>query len=149
MTLAYIIWAVLVAIAAYCIWWERLFFWGKRPHDDLHPPLPYVLKFNAPIAMLAGYLAKSTGNYAVTLPHPFKRKCIVFVRRHYIKARHLAHEVDGHGRQICTMGPVDYTFTYLWHFILRKGTWALHMMEIEAKLREPAAVNHYPDIGTP
>lgn len=136
-------------LAAYFVWWESLYRWGKRPPATLHPPMPYSLKFNAPIAQLAAFLAKSTGNYAVTLPHPWRRKAVVFVRWHYITGPHLAHEVGGHGYQICTMGPADYTATYLWHFVLRKGTWAAHMMEREAEQREADFKREYGPVGTP
>jgi len=139
-----------LSLAGYCIWWESLYRWGKRPPETMHPPLPYSLKFNAPIAQLARFLAKSTGaNYAVTLPHPFRRKAVVFVARHFITGRHLAHEAGGHGYQIATMGPVDYTATYLWHTLLRRGSWPLHMMEREAERREEAYADRYPSVGAP
>lgn len=140
----------LILATAYAVWWESLYRWGKRPAADLHPPLPYSIKFNAPIAQLARRLAKSTGtNYAVTLPHPFKRRAVVFVARHFVTGPHLAHEVGGHGYQIATMGPVDYTATYLWHFVLRHGSWSLHMMEREAERREAEYAHRYGPVGTP
>jgi hypothetical protein len=76
-------------------------------------------------------------NYAVTLPSLTRRRhLVIHVAWDWISARHAAHEICGHGKQVHAMGTVDYLATYTWHFILRSGSHAKHMMEIDARKSE-------------
>lgn len=81
-------------------------------------------------------------NYAVTIPRLIGRGCDILVAQDYIEPQHLKHEAGGHGEQVERMqdddgearGKASYTATYGWHFGLRRGSWALHMMELGAQL---------------
>ncbi len=143
-----------VTLACYCVWWERLYTMppGER---DLHaiPPITVHYRFNAWLPRLILFLRvrdpkrRAHMNFAITLPHPFRRAIIVLVARSYIVAEHRAHEAAGHGWQVLLMGPVDYTATYTWHFILRRGSLRWHMMEIQAETTTRAVVHLYRDLG--
>jgi hypothetical protein len=143
---------LLFAVLLYLSWWE----WHYLPNvvrTDNPRPIAAVYKFNHWLPRFLmwcdGTLNRTGRNRAVTLPHPFKRAAMVCVARHYITGRHRAHEVAGHGAQIVAMGPTSYWFTYLWHYVIRRGSWAQHMMEKDAKKAEARHAASYVDLGTP
>jgi hypothetical protein len=136
-------------LGAYLFWWDRRY--GPPVVDDTDPrPIEAVYRFNHWLPQLLMRLDGSwaTGrNRAVTLPHSRRRAAVVYVARHYITGLHRAHEVAGHGAQIIKMGPVDYWCTYVWHYVLRRGSWASHMMERDAQAREARHAGAFGDLG--
>jgi hypothetical protein len=148
----------LLALAGYLAWWHFICFAKKRdvPYGQ-KPTLPVIEKFNAPIPRLL--LGPQSENFAVTVPHPFKRAAVVMYAKHFARAKHRRHEIGGHAAQLERLGPLDYLPTYLWHVVFLRRSWALvvkegavipprHQVEREAVEREAALEpNPYGDVG--
>jgi hypothetical protein len=144
--------ALVCALLLYLVWWEALFS-GINVASLATKPIEASYRFNHWLprfllwVQVRDPVRRAKINKAVCLPHPFRRKVVVLVARHYIRGRQRKHEVIGHGTQVVEMGPVDYLFTYVWHYIIRFGSWINHMMERQASARAAASPIFMGDIG--
>lgn len=114
--------------------------WGRFTAGWTSPAgMTVDLVFHSTLANCLWANPRPGANFAITLPT--RTGVVVHIARGYIEGDHLAHEVAGHGYQRMRMGFVAYSATYGWHFVLRRGSWADHMMEQEAD-RIEAEVRH-------
>lgn len=102
--------------------------------------LRVVYHFNAPLARLFALGKPQTINSAVTLG----RHC--FVRLHYIRARHRAHEYY-HSLCAHSRGFLPWLLLYLWRRI-RYG-YAKHPEELAAEHYADTHVHQFQDVGRP
>lgn len=129
------LWFVLIT-AVYLLVWQFVIFAPRRniPYDT-RSSIPVARKFNAPIARLIWLIHGKPTNFAITLPHPFRRKAIINYARHFCQREHDRHE-NCHVPILERLGPIPY--------LLTAGK------EAEAVEREPhVALTDFVAIGTP
>jgi hypothetical protein len=103
--------------------------------------LQRVRRYNNWLPRLLLFLSKATimTRKGVTLPSFNPLQPAVVIRYSHsedeISDAHDLHEDIGHGGQIEDMGGVDYTATYVWHYILGRGDWKDSMQERDADKR--------------
>jgi len=148
MTLTLLLWLTLVALTAFLLWWEMRY---KDVVIDYTAPRPLPVEFRAhhwfPRLLLRLSVKdpsrRARIRKAVTVPSVRRVGIVVLVSGDELSAEHEAHEVAGHGAQVVLMGPVEYLFTYVWHYMLRSGSWANHIMERNATLRGREMAQHF------
>jgi hypothetical protein len=143
------VWVAFVVAGAYCCWWEYIYAQVATPTYSEPRPLPprFVWRHWLPRFLLwvqvRDPVRRARIVKAVCLPGLWKAEAVVLSSGDAMPPEQEAHEVAGHGIQIVLMGPVDYVATYVWHYILRFGSWVNHMMEKDAAARGRRLVAHF------